>query len=96
MAHFAGHRHLLFQGQFNTLEHHVPVDPLEHHFTPVIHIAVAQQAERTESRKGEFAGQRFLFVVKIDQKRFFIARADEAGRMAVNGPVRFLAVDFPD
>ena len=91
MSHFAGHCQLILQGQFNALEHHIPIDPLKHHLTPVIQVTVSEQAEGSQSRERKLAGQRFVFVIEVDEKRFFVTRADKAGGVAVKGRLGFLA-----
>ncbi|MBW1836467.1 MAG: hypothetical protein JRI99_05815 [Deltaproteobacteria bacterium] len=42
-----------------TLEHQVPINPLEHHLAIIVEVALAEQAERAEAREGELARQGF-------------------------------------
>ena len=93
--HLSGHEHLGFQGQLFTLEHHVEVDPLEHHLAPVVEVAFAQEGEGSQAREGVLARQGFDLVVEVDEAGLFIAGDDEAGGVAVELRQGLLAVDLP-
>ena len=72
------------------LSKHVPVDPLESQLAPVIDDTFAQQGERSHTRQGECAGQRFDIVVEINQHGFIEARLDVAIGMTVKFGAHFL------
>ena len=77
------------------LEHHVEIDPPEHHLGDVVGEAHAQKIEGPEAREGKLARQRLNFIVEIEKGPLLVTGDDNSGGVAVVVRPGRVAVDLP-
>src|SRR5512144_164266 len=85
---FARERHPRRDRQRSRGQQPIPVEAAERQLAGVIDAALAEQAERAQTRERERARQRLGLVVEVDEQRLAVAGLDETVGMAVEAFVQ--------